>query len=482
MRKSAIKIIIIFILLADLGYSFLQHYKMPLDGDLAEVVLPSPGSAYYDVLKNPSGLYVVRNDTSYANPNRFFAHWTTSYYYKNVPLVLQKIAEPITSVYLSGAIIKILIQFLLIYLLSLLISGSCNLFDINLLLAALIVTPLFQTFGYNRYMGIIDKSVTYLFFYGLPLCFLIVFYSPFFLQFYHNRKVKLTLPVKLFFFFLIVYLTLHGPLNPGIILIVSLLVFIKSIIENFTRLEKLVFFKRIWVSICQIPNDILLYFSSISIFSLYSLYIGKYNLLAELSHISIWERYAKIPEGLFFIIFGKLGFPILLLVILINNYLIKKNFYFDKGKKILVVLRFIGLFSFLYVLLLPLGGYRPYRENIIRYDTFLPITLALIFYFGLTSFYLIQQTNGKLKKIYIGFLFTVLLIFTNADRIDTSKHDCEKNALVELSISKDQIVFFDYDCKIMSWHEILDYKKSDRNTDLLLHWNIINTKKYYYQE
>lgn len=41
--------------------------------------------------------------------------------------------------------------------------------------------------------------------------------------------------------------------------------------------------------------------------------------------------------------------------------------------------KWIGVFSLFYILLLPLGGYRDYRPNVLRHDTILPITLSLIF-------------------------------------------------------------------------------------------------------
>lgn len=38
MRNRTITIILFILLIGDVGYSFLQHYHMPLDGDISEVV------------------------------------------------------------------------------------------------------------------------------------------------------------------------------------------------------------------------------------------------------------------------------------------------------------------------------------------------------------------------------------------------------------------------------------------------------------
>jgi hypothetical protein len=59
-----------------------------------------------------------------------------------------------------------------------------------------------------------------------------------------------------------------------------------------------------------------------------------------------------------------------------------------KGKKMIRILMWIGIFTFMYIMLLPFGGYRPYRPRIIRYDTFMPVTIALIYYFGASTYFI----------------------------------------------------------------------------------------------
>lgn len=157
MTKHLYRVLLILLLL-DLVYSFYQHYHMPLDGDMSEIILPTPTKGYYQVLQDPFGLQVLFEGETYANPNRFFAHWVASTYFKYVPKVLQQFVEPIESIYLSSAIAKIIIQLLIIYLLAVFISNTWNLRKVELLIAAILITPLFQTSGFSRTIGIIDRS------------------------------------------------------------------------------------------------------------------------------------------------------------------------------------------------------------------------------------------------------------------------------------------------------------------------------------
>ena len=41
MIKKIVFVLLAILLLADLGYSFLQHYFMPFDGDIASHIIPA---------------------------------------------------------------------------------------------------------------------------------------------------------------------------------------------------------------------------------------------------------------------------------------------------------------------------------------------------------------------------------------------------------------------------------------------------------
>ena len=145
-QKSLLYFILLFLVVLDFAYSFLQHYSQPLDGDMSWHIVPA--EVLKPVLKSPLGLDVLLNNQSYPNPNRFFCHWSMKWYYRTIPGYLQSFVSPIDSLYLSGAILKICIQIGLVYLLGLFISGTFRVQKLDFILAVFVVVPLFQTNGY----------------------------------------------------------------------------------------------------------------------------------------------------------------------------------------------------------------------------------------------------------------------------------------------------------------------------------------------
>lgn len=472
--------LLLLILVMDLGYSFYQHYHMPLDGDISDVVLPTPTTGYYQVLHDPFGLDVLLKNEFYANPNRFFAHWTTSEYFLNVPLWMQHFVDPIDSLYLSVAIAKIIVQILILYLLAVFISNRNNFLSLDFLIAAIIITPLFQTTGFSRSIGIIDHSVVYTFFYALPLGLLLLYFLPFFRAIYYNNKSNINWLTKLLLALFSVVLTLNGPLVPGVVLIVCPLVLFNIWFGNYKQIQKIRGLQRILLAIKKIPNYLKFYFIGICALSLYSLYIGQNNSLNFEGAIPLLQRYARLPAGLYYLFLQKLGFPLLLLMILINFIVISKYYQGEEGKKILNLIKWIGLFSILYMALLPLGGHRVYRNYVIRYDTFIPVTIGLIFIYGSTTFYLVKHIAKKYKKVYVLGIILFFLIFTNADRFDKTGYECERHALETIAKSTELIVPLDSDCPVMEWAKLDDYRMSERNAVLFHYWNIASEKKLYY--
>ncbi len=156
---KALRTLLFLLFCLDIGYTFVQQYHQPLDGDLAPIVVPS--GHYETVLAHPFGWKVIAQDTAYAGPNRFFIYRSIYHYYRTVPLWLQEISKPVDSVYLAAAIQKTAIHFMLIWLLGLYIGGSGSLLSLQWLAPALLVAPLFQSAGYyHKLMGIVGQSPT----------------------------------------------------------------------------------------------------------------------------------------------------------------------------------------------------------------------------------------------------------------------------------------------------------------------------------
>jgi len=455
---------------------------MPLDGDMAEIILPTPDEGYYDVLHSPLGIDALTKGKKYANPNRFFAHWTASNYFLYTPLFLQKFVTPIESIYLASAIAKTIIQILILYIFALFISNTKKILSLDFLIAAILITPLFQTSGYSRFLGIIDQSVIYTFFYALPLGLILVFFLPFFKAAYYQTKLEMSMPKKLFWIIFMFVLSLNGPLLTGIALITSLLFLSSLWYKNYRLNTQKCFFIKAVHSIKNIPDLYLFYFISISILSLYSLYLGQLNSLNFGENITIWERYTRLPIGFFNLISQKLAFPLLFVLIAINLVIIHKYHSSKEGKRILHLSLWIGIFSLLYILLLPLGGFRIYRPNIIRYDTIMPFTFGLIFIYGFSTFFLIKQISKKNRVYYFTGIALFLLIFTNADKLKTADYDCERAAIESIAISQDNPVILTCDCPIMDWKTYSKASESSLNAALFQYWNITESKKLYFHK
>ena len=437
-----------------------------------------PAEDVKPIFKDPFGISVIKENAVYPNPNRYFAHWTYFTYFNSVPIWLQSFFSPIDSVYLACAIAKIFIQLLILTLLSIYVTGRLKIMNSDFLIAAILIVPLFQTNGYRGYMGIIDPSITYTFFYALPCSFLLSFYLPFFSDSYYGTTILKNRLVRILLFAMAIFIVFNGALNPGIILTITLLFSLKC---YFKTSKSLSFSKRLIKAFHIAPKAYLFFFSFVSILSLYALFIGTNNSILLGETISIGERYARIPMGIITILTQKIGFPIFLIVIGINIFLLRRNIQNNEIKKSLHIFNWIGLFSLVYILLLPLGGYKEYRPNILRYDTIMPITIGLIFMYGMSSFQLIKLFISKRKYIYIALLIVFTFIFSNADKPEFNKNACEKLALEKISKSNDKLVFFEYNCTVLSWDKITDPTKSFLNGQLLKKWRITRDIKKYYQ-
>lgn len=463
MKKGYVRFILILFLFLDTIFSFVQHYNKSLDGDIASIVL-----GYPEVMHDPFGMNVILKHEVYGGTNRFFAHWMMSVYFKTVPVLLQAFFSPIESIYISCAIAKTTIQVAIIILLAFFISHSKKITDVKFLIAVTLIFPLIQTEGYGNYMGLINSSITYTFFYSLPTILLMIFYFPILKRLLSGTWQKMKPIFFVFLLLLTIVIALDGPLSPALLIIISSLIILNNFIKN----------RRI--SIKEIPSQILVLLICSILFSLYSLYLGQFNAENFFKEVSLLNRYELLPLGLFNSFTQKLGLPLLLIVILINLFLIvksnpEKNYILKQSKWLL-------LFTVIYLLLLPLGGYREYRPNIVRSDTLIPVLICMIYLFGVSSYYLINNLSSGNKPLYLSLILIVLLIFTVADKSISNENSCEINSLTNLSNSEDKIIHLDGDCNVMSWYRMKDLNNSKLNCELLLRWNVIKEPKMYYQD
>ncbi|MCB0668043.1 MAG: hypothetical protein KDC80_19585, partial [Saprospiraceae bacterium] len=216
---NLLKWVLILFLCWDAAYSFYENYHMSIGGDIAQIVIPNDSMGYYDVLQDPFGIGVLCNHRTYSNPNRYFVHWAASVYLLHVPILFQGIVDPLESVYLAIALFKTLVQLGIIFLMALLITRRAKQGQLAFWIAAALITPLFQTWGFNKFMGIIDQSVIYAFFYALPVLFLLLYIYMFFQFINVERSLQKQLLVVGLLVIMSLPLALGGPLIPGVVLI-----------------------------------------------------------------------------------------------------------------------------------------------------------------------------------------------------------------------------------------------------------------------
>jgi hypothetical protein len=474
MKKPWLLACLVLAVLADLAFTYAQNLRLTIDGDLAAIVVPR--ADYAAVLHDPFGLGVLLGDGWYSAPNRFFSHLMMRAYCLHVPLALQAVASPITSVYAAMALLNVLVQALLLYVLGWYATGTRCLGSLRLWVAMALLVPFFQTSGYNGQMAIIDNSLTYNFFYAIPVLLLLVLLWPLYQAAWQGRPLRLAWYQLVAMLLLSVVLALSGPIIGGAVVVLLAGSGGHAVWRRWQQppVERL----------RHLPWQALLVCGWLGAWCLYSLYIGRHNTENLAVVIPVWQRYQLVPHGIFDELTSKLGLPLLVASCLGNVWLIRRRLpATDEGLRIRQVLRWIGWFALVYVALLPLGGYRSYRPLIVRHDSILPITIGLVCFYALSTSYILKVWQARARRWYGLAVLAVAFIFMYADRRLYPRHDnaCERQALSLLAkAGAKPVVRLPDSCTVMSWEPITSPSESLINAELLAHWGITKGRKPYY--
>jgi len=455
--------------LADLVLTFGQYRHMVLDGDLTAIALPAPH--YATVLHDPFGWAVLTQHAEYAAPNRFFAHATLVGYFRLVPGWLQTFLAPIDSLYAAAALFSTLVQGLLVYVLAVYATGTARLSSGRLWLVMALMTPFFQAQGYTGEMAVVPQAISYAFFYPLPLLLLLVWGRPFY-RAAQGAPWRLAGVGVVASVGLAVVLAFNGPLIPGVVAVVLL-----GMAGQWVRRPGS------WLRSAPVPALLLLVF--LGALCAYSLYIGRYNVENLGPAPTLWERYQLLPLGVLKQLTGKLGLPLLVLACLANAWLLRRwALAGPENARIRAVLRWVGWFALTYVLLLPLGGYRSYRPYLLRFDSISPITLGLIFFYGLSASYLLRALPSLGRRWYAVAVLAIGFIYVNADRKLhlPDGNDAERAALAQLAAAPaaQRVVHLEEPGNVLSWRPITDSTASATNAAMLDYWHVTQGHKLYY--
>lgn len=471
MPKQLLSLLLLLFVLGDLAFSFTQHYHQPLDGDLPWIV--TPHDDIRPVLDSPLGGTAILNDSSYVNPNRHFSHNSLHLYMRHAPLALQPSVDALDSVYLAAAIVKTLIQLGFILILAALISGA-GIRELGFWLAAALVTPFFQNNGFGP-MIIIDNAVTYAFFYALPALALLIYLYPLIKRWLHGSS-PIPWPAALLSAALAIPLCLSGPLNPGLILVLALVIGLRWLWGFVSPDEDL----QTKGALRSFPWKSFYFLAPIALLSLYSLYLAGYDSFAQTSRTPLLEVYGKLPQGLWKQLTVKIGFPLLIIGSALNLFLLSRQRDTAATQRVLAVAKWLGIFILVYLLLLPLGGYRDYRPDVVRHDTLLPMTLGLIFLYGYSAKKLLGLLRTQQLRWYLPLLIGIGLVFTLADKPEWDRTDCERAAIREIAASELETVPLDYDCRVLDWRKLTDPAKTVEHGKALHVWGICDRDKRYY--
>ncbi len=465
-----LRILLILFIILDLTVSFNQFYNTPIDGDITSIVLPT--ERYKAVLKDPAGFDAITSTSGTIEPNRFFAIGFIYEYYRTVPFAAQTFMSPINSIYFSSAFLKIVIQILIMLMLAIIVTGKINFRNDKFLISIALASVFFQVGGYSVTMGIIDSAVSYTVYYALTFVMTIILFYPFIKQVTFENEVSISRSRTIFYFILAITTPFMSNLAP--LIVIALLI---------TGLAgKLIFKTDPGIIIKKLKADkryfyILLLFV---VLCLYSYFISLYSAERNIHGISYFERLTKIPGGLKNIFFGKPGLWVLVVLIGVNIFILKKIRPVTQEMKII---KWLSFFFAIYILVLPMDGYFDFRPNIVRRDNFIPATFCLILLLIVTTIKLIDETkvNPGRMKITGVYILIVMLFYSIADlpllRID----NCQRASLEMLSVSDEKIVELSDRCNLASWYLAEEVKDSEVNAQVFYFWKITKEPKYYYQ-
>jgi hypothetical protein len=466
---------IVTIICYEFGFATLQYHHTKIDGDFAGIVLPNEW--YARVLKDPLGIDALLKQEKYQATNRFTTHYVMRTYFYHVPLLLQKIVDPIESVFLSITIAKLFIHFLFLSVIGLYISILCGFSWRNWILGSIIISPLLIAHGpFEYYMVFMDTTITYAMFYALPIAVLLIYYLPIFLI-TALKKRKATLFLVILYLPISLLMVLFGPLSAPLILLTNLLILL-FITLNFLIQNRINSAWRNVVAFLKKEKLLILLLSTGLLTSLYSLYIGQFNNENDVCIVPIPQRYEGLIIGMksAFLNYKEGILPVLIIIAL--NFIV---LHFNKKSSARNYLLLVSvIFILLYCILLPLGGCREYRPYILRRDTFLPILAILLILTGYSTLQLFQTVKRR-KAVIIILWLLVAYYYWRYDQMPPNYNDNvrEKMNLYQLSKSKEECTILEEDMSIMGWSNFNDCSQSRINSQLIYHYRITDTVRYY---
>lgn len=476
--RSYRALIIALIVIAEIVYSFFLHYHFRLDGDTVGIVYPVRG--YDVVLRDPLGYSAIVKGEKYAGTNRWFAHASMYFLFNDFYNFIGKFRENrVENLYIVQSIGFVFAQLMIWFSIVLYVSSNfLRKGIVYVLITSLLVIPFFHVNAFFLRLTIIDISIAYTFAYALPFSLLLIYFYPFYINLIKEKEGNIF--SKVFYYLIWILLgfcvAFSSPLNPilGVFFSISILAY--KLVKVRQKLKISLF-----NSIKKLQISYWLYVFTFGIICLYSYYLGTLNVENFTVQKSLVDRYLIFFKN-FYSFFITSPYSILVLYIIFCRYLLKKVNIEVIHRNQMNLLLLVIIVCVIYVLLLPMGGYRPYRPIILRYDTIMPLNLFLI----ITSIYylllIIYYKPISLKFIVIlCFLFFISFGFFEDCTIIKHRDDEYINLTKIASCKKDTILKFTQSTTILNWQYVTEPEQSVNTSLMIKKWKINSNTVLFYQ-
>jgi len=306
----------------------------------------------------------------------------------------------------------------------------------------------------------------------MPLLLVLIWWLPFYKTYLVSSNKTFSSSNWFWLLPLLTVFSFSGPIiQPTVIIVCGL-----CLAYSFIKLYKNN--RNIFQAFLKIPKPLLVGFSLAILVSFYAFYIGRFNAENGSETLSLAVKYKKLVKGLLIVFFKKPGLPLLIGFIVLNFYLIRR---FKIKAEVLEKLTLLLLvFSIVYILLLPFGGYRHYRPDIIRYDTFMPISLGLILLFTISVSILLNELKHPTIKRYLPAIISLLIIFQLSDIWTGKGNMCEKQMLQEIAGAKTSPHQLSKQCKVLSWEIYQNPEHNRTKSEMFKFWGITDDLILYY--
>ena len=468
--RPHIWVLFLIFLVIDFAQSNYHYSNLPIDGDLCRIA--APFKWYEDVMEDPVGIEAITQNKKYAGAARFTCHKSTVWWFKHIPSVINTfVKDNVHVIYYTGTLLVALLHLCFIWLAFQYAKGKEQFNFKKFIPIALLASVLIQYNSYYGSIGIIDRSISYVFFYALPIMALLFYFLPFYKS-EQSDNYNLHIVQQLALLILAPILAFSSALVQPVVFLLAAFYFFGIFIPNpFFRIKKN---KKLIIHLC--------FFLAICI---YAFYVSKFNSESSV-YKPLLERYYLLLKGFYRIMTNNWAWRFILLFLGLNIFLIHRYKLMD-WKRLRAILFFVIGICAAYTLLLPLGGYRVYREVIIRYDTFIPVTLGFSFLLFLTTYSVFFNIKKSQWFYYcIGTLLFVFIFFRADRNTEKEANYCQQGHLYEIEKSTEKLIKRPFTCNMMTWSEDDIYNTDNREgiNIMLRRWNIIDADQQveFYKE